>query len=365
MSVFKHGKTGVPMHTFAIFGRMPNYRRWSQLLPSLRKFSASEAAQERLKILEFYAEHGEAKTLRFFQVNRKTIHVWKQKFERSGHRLESLIPRSTRPKRVRRMLTDPQIVAFLRELREKQPRLGKEKIKPLLDEHCQALGIPSLSVSTIGKVIQRHRLFFPKKGRVYHDPGSKRAENQRKRRVARSRVRYAPHPEELGHWQFDTMVRTLDGLRVYFYSAIDIQGKMAFSLPYSRLSSRNAKDFFVKLRRVYPVTIRTVQTDNGSEFQGEFDEHLKAEQIPHLWSYPRCPRINGCVERYQRSLNEEFIEVHEDSVRYPQEFLRYLGEYLVFYNSQRIHEGIGKQTPIGYLLSQRRMSKMSVTCTAS
>ncbi len=68
------------------------------MLPSLRKFSANEVAQERLKIIEFYDEHGEAETQRFFQVNRKTINVWKQKLERSGHRLESLIPRLTRPK---------------------------------------------------------------------------------------------------------------------------------------------------------------------------------------------------------------------------------------------------------------------------
>lgn len=333
------------------------------MLPSLRKFSASEVAQERLKIIEFYDEHGETETKRYFKVNRKTINVWKRKMEHSGQRLESLIPQSTRPKQVRRMTTDPRIVSFLRGLREQQPSLGKEKIKPLLDEYCQSLKIASLSVSTIGKVIKRQRLFFPKKSRVYHDPSSKWAENQGKPRPPRTRVRYAPHPPELGHWQMDTLVRTLDGLRVYFYSAIDIKGKIAFSLPYSRLNSRNAKDFFEKLRSVYPLTIRDIQTDNGSEFQGDLDEYLKSQKIPHLWSYPRCPRINGCVERYQRSLNEEFIQVHEDSIREPAVFLRHLSEYLVFYNSKRIHEGIGKQTPISYLLSQRRMSKMSVTCT--
>ena len=335
------------------------------MLPSLRKFSASEVAQERLKIIELYDKLGEAECIKYFQVNRKTIYVWKKKLARSGHRLESLVPQSTRPQHVRRMTTDPRIVSFLREQREKQPCLSKEKVKPLLDEHCQTLGISSVSVSTIGKVIQRYRLFFRKNGRVYHDAGSKRAQNQGKRRVARTRVRYAPHPEELGHWQMDTLVRTLDGRRVYFYSAIDVKGKMAFSLPYSRLSSRNMKDFFTQLQRFYPLSIRVVQTDNGSEFQGEFEEHLKAQKITHLWSYPRCPRINGCVERYQRSLNEEFIEVHEDTVRYPKEFMRHLSEYLVFYNSKRIHEGISKQTPMSYLLAQRQMSKMSVTCTES
>ena len=47
-------------------------------------------------------------------------------------------------------------------------------------------------------------------------------------------------------------------------------------MPCSRLVSRNTKDFFVKLQSVYPRMIRTVQTENGSEFQDEFGEHMKA-----------------------------------------------------------------------------------------
>lgn len=55
------------------------------MLPSLRKFSASEVAQERLKILEFYETHGEAETLKYFGVNRKTLHVWKKKLAQAGY----------------------------------------------------------------------------------------------------------------------------------------------------------------------------------------------------------------------------------------------------------------------------------------
>lgn len=169
--------------------------------------------------------------------------------------------------------------------------------------------------------------------------------------------------EDWGHWQLDTMTRELDRLKLYFYSAIDVKGKWALSLPYSRLNSRNAKDFFEKLQNSYPLPIQEVQTDNGAEFEGEFDAYLHTQHIPHRWSYPRCPRINGCIERYQRTPSEQFIQVHEDSIRYPQEFLHHLGEFLVFYNTQRIHSALGKQTPLGFLLSQGQLSKMSVTYT--
>jgi putative transposase len=334
-----------------------------QMLASLRKFSADQVAQERWKIMRFYDEYGEAQSQKYFGVNRKTIHVWKKKLAASGQRLEALAARSTRPQRVRRMTTDPQVLACIRQLREEHPRLGKEKIKPLLDQRCQMLGIGSPAVSTIGKIIKRHSLFFQKAGRIYHDPGSHWAQNTGKERPRRLRVRYAPRPTQWGHLQLDTMVRELDRLRLYFYSAIDVKGKWAFSLPSSRLNSRNARAFLQKLQDWYPLPIREVQTDNGPEFEGDFDAYLRTQHIPHLWSYPRCPRINGCVERYQRTLSEEFIQVHEDTIRQPHEFLRHLGEYLLFYNSERIHSALGKQTPLDFLLSEGQMSKMSVTYT--
>jgi transposase InsO family protein len=333
------------------------------MLASLRKFSADEVAKERLKILCFYDEHGEAQSLRYFGVNRKTIHVWKKKLANAGQSLDALQVHSTRPRHVRRMTTDPRILDFIRQLRDDHPRLGKEKIKPLLDRYCHELKIPSPAVSTIGKIIKRQGLFFQKSGPAYHNPDSKWAQNSGKKPSPRHRVRFAPHPTDGGHWQMDTMMRELDQLKLYFYSAIDVKAKLALSLPYSRLNSHNARDFFEKLLSFCPMPIQDVQTDNGQEFEGEFDAFLRSQSIPHHWSYPRCPRINGCIERYQRTLAEEFIQVHGDSVRYPREFLAHLTDYLLFYNTQRVHSALGKQTPLDYLLSNNLLSKMSVTYT--
>ena len=43
--------------------------------------------------------------------------------------------------------------------------------------------------------------------------------------------------------------------------------------------------------------IKVVQTDNGSEFLGVFDKYLKERGIEHKFTYPRCPKINGYIER--------------------------------------------------------------------
>ncbi|WP_374134176.1 hypothetical protein [Candidatus Endomicrobiellum pyrsonymphae] len=39
----------------------------------------------------------------------------------------------------------------------------------------------------------------------------------------------------------------------------------------------------------------------------KFSKILKEEKIQQLFSYPRCPKINGYIERYNRTLGKEFI----------------------------------------------------------
>ena len=116
---------------------------------------------------------------------------------------------------------------------------------------------------------------------------------------------------------------------------------------------------------VYPLSIKSIQTDNGAEFLGNFDEYLKRKQIPHYFSYPRCPKINGCVERYNRTLKEEFVYNHLDSIENIELFRRRLAEYLIFYNTERPYKTLGLKSPIDYLISKEAMSKKIATYTLS
>ena len=82
------------------------------------------------------------------------------------------MPESTRPKRVRTSTIAPEIVQFIRQLRQEYPRLGKEKIKPLLDEFCTDKGLKDIAESTIGKVIKRNKLFYQKPAGSIMTPAS-------------------------------------------------------------------------------------------------------------------------------------------------------------------------------------------------
>jgi len=330
------------------------------MLSSLKRFSEDEVASERLRIIEFYEQYGEKATLKAFKASRKTIFVWKKKLKENKHHLASLIPASTRPKTVRRMTTNLRIVSFISKLREKHPGLGKEKIKPLLDKYCQEEHLSTIAICTIGKVIKRNNLFFQRSGRIYHNPSYN---YQKRGKTKRVRIRQSPKPQKFGYLEMDTVLKFVDGIRYYVYSAIDVKGKIAFSYLYRHLNSQNTVDFFKKLEFVFPYRILIVQTDNGLEFLGDFEAYLKKRNILHVFIYPRCCRINGVVERYQRSLQEEYIDNNLGIIHNPTLFNQKLIEYLLFFITERVHKSLDLKTPIDYLLLKGDMSKMSVAYT--
>ena len=333
------------------------------MLLSLRNFDDNEVAKQRMKIINFYDEYGEKATVEAFVANRKVISRWRKKLKEGGGRLEVLIPESTRPRKVRTPNIQEEIVYFIRKMREEHPGLGKEKIKPLLDKYCREKKIKGVSESTIGNIIKRHNLLFARKtGKIYHNPNSRWAQSRVKKKK-RLRLKHLPKPQEFGHIVSDTITRITDGVKDYFYCAIDARLKFAITLNYKRLTSRNMKDFYRRFENAYPGKIKSWQSDNGAEHLGEFEEHLKKEEIPHYFSYPNCPKINAYVERYNRTVQEEFIDHHEDIIHDKPLFHQKLADYLIFYNTERPHKSLELKSPIDYLIEQGGMSQMCLTYT--
>jgi transposase InsO family protein len=347
---------------YPIFSRIKGLEEVKRVIKSLRRFSKDEVARERLKIIEFYKLYGEKTTKEAFDIGRDTVWIWKKRLKTGRNSLASLIPTPTTPKTQRKMTTNLKVISEIKRLREKYPRLGKDKIKPILDKYCLREGLIPISSSTIGKVIKRNNFFFQKTGRIYHDPSSKWAKN--KAGLRRARVRYAPKPTGVGYLEMDTVLRFVDGIKYYFYQAVDVKGKFAFSWMYKHLNSQNTVDFMKKIEYVFPFPIKVIQTDNGLEFLGDFEDYLKKRNISHVFIYPRCCRINGVVERFNRTIQENFIDNNLDIIHSPKIFLENLIDYLLFYNTERVHETHGnKKSPMDYLISEGGMSKMSATHT--
>ena len=66
--------------------------------------------------------------------------------------------------------------------------------------------------------------------------------------------------------------------------------------------------FLDALEQRMPFKIKAIQVDGGSEFMAQFEEACQQRRIRLFVLPPRSPKLNGSVERAQRTHTEEFYE---------------------------------------------------------
>lgn len=130
-----------------------------RLLKQAVELELSTGAVQRLKWFAYALAHDNnvSLTCRHFGIARTTFMRWWKRFDASD--ISSLEDTSRRPHTVRTPETDQRTIDCIRQLRIAHPATGKVGICALLRE---VYGI-ELSVSTVGRVISRHKLFFAEK----------------------------------------------------------------------------------------------------------------------------------------------------------------------------------------------------------
>ena len=150
----------------------------------------------------------------------------------------------------------------------------------------------------------------------------------------------------------DTIHYFVNRTRHYLFTAIDHYSRFAVAITCRRATSKNAATFARLVHTVFPGNLSQVLTDNGSEFAGDFDAYLKQQNIKHCDTYPRCPKMNAIDERFNRTIQEEFVAHHEDIlVTDLGRFNEVLFEYLGRYNFRRPHQSLAYKTPAQQLAS--------------
>lgn len=297
-------------------------------------FEESDPAKFRLTVLDHAREFGWPSASHAFHVSRATVFRWRKRMD---GRLISLVPASTKPHHTRRMVVDDRMLGFLRVLRETYGNIGKEKLKYLLDAYATSLGVFPYGATKIGKIIKRYRLTTPVSRRTV-----------RRKRPIVLRRKYAPKGVAPGHCEMDGITVYFDGTTSRFVSIIDVVTRHGWCQLVPSFSSIHTIATLQMFQKHYGYTIHTIQTDNGSEFLGSFHAHLETQQIRHEFTYPRCPRINGVVERFNRTLQEECINRIIDDVDDPDVFQKKLLGYCIWYNTKRPHYALKYQTPQAY-----------------
>lgn len=138
--------------------------------------------------------------------------------------------------------------------------------------------------------------------------------------------------------------------RIYLQAVVDTYGSYAFGKLYTSKLPETAVD--VLYDRVLPfyeshgLTVEHILTDNGREYCGRAMIHpyqifLELYDIKHRRTKVATPRTNGFVERFNRTILDEFFRETFRKKLYTSvaELQADLDEWLKHYNTERPHRG--------------------------
>jgi len=308
----------------------------------------TDKALRKARILAFWERHGLEATLEAFSAKRRTLYLWKKKLKDGNGKLEALNDESRVPRIKRVRIWSNKIIEEIKRIRFSHPNLGKDKIHPLLSEYCKTNNLECPKISTIGRLIkdQGGLRMFPQK--ISHFGKIRPIKRRKKLRKPKDlKINYPGHLVAL-----DTIEERPSGSKRYIITFEDIYTRFCFAWSTRSHASKAAAEFFDLCLKVFPFPIRFVLTDNGSEFAKDFSKRLKRLHLVHYHTYPRTPKMNAHLERFNRTIQEEFSNYHKKELLDPSIFNRKLIDYLVWYNTRRVHYAFqNKLSPLQFILS--------------
>ena len=302
----------------------------------------SAQARRRLKWMDHYESHGHNArlTCRYFGISPQTFYRWRRRYD--PHNLRTLEDRSRRPRRLRQPSWSPELAQAVLRLREEYPRWGKDKLVVLLGREGW-----SVSTSMVGRILRR----LSEQGVLVEPP--RQPVSARKRpwfrpyAVRKPRSYGVASPGDLV--QVDTLdLRPLPGVALKQFTARDVVSRWDVLMPASRATAHSASRFLDVLQERTPFPVRAIQVDGGSEFQAVFEEACQQRGIHLFVLPPRSPKLNGHVERANRTHVEEFYQV-ADLPWSVAELNQHVLAWERVYNTIRPHQALGYKTPKQFL----------------
>jgi putative transposase len=312
---------------------------------SLRKRIAdiTHDANKRLKWFDYYESHGRnaRETCRHFNISPDTFYRWKKKYRPDD--LKSLEEVSHRPKHVRQPTWTIETIRAVQELREEYPRWGKAKLRYLLEER----GL-KVSESMVGRIIKHLQYRGILREAIRNHISARKRPRNRPYAIRKPKEYVAQQPGDI--IQVDTMdVRPMPGVTFKHFAARDVISRWDVVEASRQATASSAARFIQSIIRRMPFTIKAIQVDGGSEFQSIFEETCQKLDIRLFVLPPRSPKLNGHVERSNRTHTREFYEVTDcdfEMIPLNEALLR----WEMVYNTIRPHQALGYLTPHQYLM---------------
>jgi len=157
-------------------------------------------------------------------------------------------------------------------------------------------------------------------------------------------------------------VGTIKGLgRIYQQAGIDAYAGFGLAKVYTDKTAMSAINFLkTKVLPVYGgfhIPLNRILTDNGKEYtthwangKHEYEKFLEQNRIRHTRIKPRTPQSNGIVERFNRTLLEEFYQIAMIKKVYSSlsELQGDLDQFITYYNFKRTNQGYRLKGKIPY-----------------
>ncbi|MFB9674856.1 IS481 family transposase [Streptosporangium vulgare] len=283
-----------------------------------------------------------------YGVSRQSVHAWVRRYRAGG--LAGLADRSHRPRECPHQ-TSASVEALVCELRRSHPRWGPQRLAYELGRR-DIDPVPSLA--TVYRILVRNTLIVP----------------GQRRRPRSSYVRWEREaPMEL--WQLDVMggVMLADGRECKLITGIDDHSRfVVIAQLVVRASGRAVCAAFANAMHIFGVPSE-VLTDNGKQFTGRFTKPRATEVlfericrengITARNTQVRSPTTTGKIERWHKTVREEFLAAHEPfaSVRAAQDAL---DAWVADYNTVRPHQALDMASPAGRFAARVRGGEAAV-----
>ena len=262
----------------------------------------TQEAKKKQAAVEYAKKNGKSKASEKYGVSLSSVKRWCKRYDGSW---QSLIPKSHRPHSHPKRHTPKEEKQIKNSFRHQYARYGWDGVYSDLIRKGYTRSFSGMVYAAkrmgLSKAIKQKKK--PKEIRRYPEilkPGEK----------VQIDVKEVPFNCLRG-----AVLR--DGKHLYQWTAIDECTRMRFVYGFEEHTPENTVKFLHTLIKAFPFRIKTIQTDNGTEFtykfiseekECPFDTALKKLGIGHKLIPPRTPWHNGKVERSHRNDQRYFYD---------------------------------------------------------
>lgn len=267
----------------------------------------------------YASNHGIRVAARHYGYAPSAVSGWLKKLNKLGN--HPILTRSSAPKNSPKQISESLHDAIVDE------RIRSKRCSEVVHKKLEEDG-NMVSLSTVKRVLDKAHLTKKRSPwKRYHAP------------VERPRVERAGDLVEVDNIHLMTGSKS----RIYVTTLIDVYSRVVYAKAYIKINSATSVRFVKEAKRETNIDFNMLQTDHGSEFGRWFVDRSK---VAHRYTRLGKPNDNAHIERFNRTIQEEFLDTVKRNVK---EINRKLPNYLKHYNEERMHLGINYKRPIQML----------------